>query len=113
MHLESLITQIVFIPALDMQVRLSRAETIHTENSYKFTDEQIGGLLAVQDFAWAALEGPARMVWRVSSPSGLNSCGLRLRPGRDHEILRVHRSGVAGAVLLIRMHVSCGSGADR
>ncbi len=45
MHLESLITQIVFIPALDLQVKLGRAETIHTENSYKFTDEQIAGLL--------------------------------------------------------------------
>ena len=45
MHLESLITQIVFIPALDMQIRLNRAETIHTENSYKFTDEQVRGLL--------------------------------------------------------------------
>ncbi len=50
MHLESLITQIVFVPALDMQVRLSRAETIHTENSYKFTDEQIGGLLGRAGF---------------------------------------------------------------
>jgi L-histidine Nalpha-methyltransferase len=45
MHLESLITQIVFVPALDIQVKLARAETIHTENSYKFTDEQIAGLL--------------------------------------------------------------------
>jgi L-histidine N-alpha-methyltransferase len=45
MHLESLITQIVFIPALDLQVRLARAETIHTENSYKFTDEQVAALL--------------------------------------------------------------------
>jgi len=45
MHLESLITQIVFIPALDLQVRLARAETIHTENSYKFTDEQVNALL--------------------------------------------------------------------
>ena len=45
MHLESLITQIVFIPALDIQVKLGRAETIHTESSYKFTDEQIASLL--------------------------------------------------------------------
>jgi L-histidine N-alpha-methyltransferase len=45
MHLESLITQIIFIPALDLQVRLARAETIHTENSYKFTDERVGSLL--------------------------------------------------------------------
>jgi len=45
MHLESLITQIVFVPALDLQVQLGRAETIHTENSYKFTGDQIAGLL--------------------------------------------------------------------
>jgi L-histidine Nalpha-methyltransferase len=45
MHLESLITQIVFVPALDIQVKLARAETIHTENSYKFSDDQIVGLL--------------------------------------------------------------------
>jgi L-histidine Nalpha-methyltransferase len=50
MHLESLITQIVFVPALDIQVRLGRAETIHTENSYKFTDEQIEGLLGRAGF---------------------------------------------------------------
>ena len=51
MHLESLITQIVFIPALDMQVKLGRAETIHTENSYKFTDQQVAGLLRRAGFA--------------------------------------------------------------
>lgn len=50
MHLESLITQIVFIPAIDLQVRLGRGETIHTENSYKFTDEQIAGLLGRAGF---------------------------------------------------------------
>ncbi len=50
MHLESLITQIVFVPALDLQVRLGRAETIHTENSYKFSDEQVGGLLGRAGF---------------------------------------------------------------
>ena len=50
MHLESLITQIVFIPALDLQVKLARAETIHTENSYKFTDGQVAGLLGKAGF---------------------------------------------------------------
>jgi L-histidine Nalpha-methyltransferase len=50
MHLESLITQIVFVPALDLQVHLGRAETIHTENSYKFTDDQIDGLLGRAGF---------------------------------------------------------------
>ena len=53
MHLESLITQIVFVPALDLQVRLGRAETIHTENSYKFTDGQICGLLGRAGFSIA------------------------------------------------------------
>ena len=50
MHLESLITQIVYIPALELEVKLARAETIHTENSYKFTDEQISSLLGRAGF---------------------------------------------------------------
>jgi len=50
MHLESLVTQIIYIPALELEVRLARAETIHTENSYKFTDEQIGLLLGRAGF---------------------------------------------------------------
>lgn len=45
MHLESLITQFVYIPDLDIEVRLSRGETIHTENSYKFTTESATCLL--------------------------------------------------------------------
>ncbi|AXC09573.1 Dimethylhistidine N-methyltransferase [Acidisarcina polymorpha] len=53
MHLESLITQIVFIPALDLQVRLARAETIHTENSHKFTDQQVESLLHRAGFSVA------------------------------------------------------------
>jgi L-histidine N-alpha-methyltransferase len=50
MHLESLITQIVYIPALDLEVKLGRGETIHTENSYKFSDEQISSLLGKAGF---------------------------------------------------------------
>ncbi len=50
MHLESLITQVVFVPAIDLLVRLGRGETIHTENSYKFTDDQIAGLLSRAGF---------------------------------------------------------------
>jgi dimethylhistidine N-methyltransferase len=37
MHLESLRTQTVNIAALGMSVQFARGETIHTENSYKFT----------------------------------------------------------------------------
>ena len=50
MHLESLITQVVFVPAIDLLVRLGRGETIHTENSYKFTDDQVAGLLGRAGF---------------------------------------------------------------
>jgi uncharacterized SAM-dependent methyltransferase len=45
MHLESLLPQRVAVRALDMEVRFSRGETIHTENSYKFTDQRVVSLL--------------------------------------------------------------------
>jgi L-histidine Nalpha-methyltransferase len=45
MHLESLIAQHLHIPALDMEVRFARGETIHTENSYKYTDASARQLL--------------------------------------------------------------------
>jgi L-histidine Nalpha-methyltransferase len=45
MHLESLIAQCVLIPALDLEVKLARGETIHTENSYKFTGERVEQLI--------------------------------------------------------------------
>ncbi len=37
MHLESLREQTVYIAALSLDIRFERGETIHTENSYKFT----------------------------------------------------------------------------
>ena len=45
MHLESLLAQKIALRALDMEVRFARGETIHTENSYKFTDERVLALL--------------------------------------------------------------------
>ena len=39
MHLESLLAHEVAIPSLDLTVAFRRGETIHTENSYKFTIE--------------------------------------------------------------------------
>jgi L-histidine Nalpha-methyltransferase len=45
MHLESLIAQQVRINALDLDVKFVRGETIHTENSYKFTRESIVSML--------------------------------------------------------------------
>ena len=50
MHLESLLAQKIALRALDMEVRFARGETIHTENSYKFTDERVVALLTRAGF---------------------------------------------------------------
>jgi L-histidine Nalpha-methyltransferase len=50
MHLESLLSQKITVRALDLEVRFARGETIHTENSYKFTDERVVALLARAGF---------------------------------------------------------------
>lgn len=44
-YLASLIAQCVTIPALDLKVGFTRGETIHTENSYKFTAESIASIV--------------------------------------------------------------------
>ncbi len=46
MHLESLVPQQVPIPALEIAIQFRRGETIHTENSYKFTPGSVCRLLA-------------------------------------------------------------------
>ncbi len=51
MHLESLVAQEVAIPALELTVSFRRGESIHTENSYKFTPESAAGLLERGGFA--------------------------------------------------------------
>jgi len=45
MHLESTQEQHVSIEHADLDVHFMRGETIHTENSYKFTDQRIRSLL--------------------------------------------------------------------
>ena len=50
MHLESLLPQKVAIRALDLEMRFLPGETIHTENSYKFTDESVLELLTRAGF---------------------------------------------------------------
>ncbi len=50
MHLESLLTQKVMVRALDLQLRFKLGETIHTENSYKFTDQRALALLTRAGF---------------------------------------------------------------
>jgi len=55
MHLESLVAQRVTIPANGiggaLKVRFAAGETIHTENSYKFTPATVEALLASADFS--------------------------------------------------------------
>jgi dimethylhistidine N-methyltransferase len=51
MHLESLVTQEISIPALELTVSFRRGESIHTENSYKFTPESVAGMLERAGFA--------------------------------------------------------------
>jgi dimethylhistidine N-methyltransferase len=50
MHLESLLSQKIALRAVDMELRFARGETIHTENSYKFTDERVVALLTRAGF---------------------------------------------------------------
>lgn len=51
MHLESLVAQKVTIPELDLEVSFRRGESIHTENSYKFTPDSVCALLTGCGFA--------------------------------------------------------------
>ncbi len=55
-YLESGRAQEVAIPALGMRVRFARGETIHTENSYKFTATMVDSILQnggfVRDCTW-------------------------------------------------------------
>jgi L-histidine N-alpha-methyltransferase len=45
MHLESTRDQRVDIPAAELSIQFAASETIHTESSYKFTQETLGALL--------------------------------------------------------------------
>ena len=61
MHLESLAPQRVAVRALDLDLRFAQGETIHTENSYKFTNQRVEELLARAGFRlrhqWADAKG--------------------------------------------------------
>lgn len=52
MHLDSRRNQMVHISALDRSFQLRRGESIHTENSYKFTTEAVEDLFLQSGFAW-------------------------------------------------------------
>lgn len=50
MHLESTLDQFVSIPGLEVEIFLRRSETIHTENSYKYTPDDVADLLTNSGF---------------------------------------------------------------
>jgi L-histidine N-alpha-methyltransferase len=50
MHLESMREQDVSIEYADLDLHFMRHETIHTENSYKFTDQSVASLLSEAGF---------------------------------------------------------------
>jgi L-histidine Nalpha-methyltransferase len=50
MHLESLIAQRVSLSALELDIAFVHGETIHTENSYKYTHEGVLRMLASASF---------------------------------------------------------------
>ncbi len=49
-YLESMAAQTAFLPALDLDVKFEAGERIHTENSYKYTDEMIESILRESGF---------------------------------------------------------------
>jgi dimethylhistidine N-methyltransferase len=50
MHLESTCEQSIRVSAAELELYFRRGETIHTENSYKFTDATLGALLSDSGF---------------------------------------------------------------
>ena len=69
MHLESTRDQRVHIAAAHLDVHFAKGERIHTENSYKFTDETIRILLRDAGFEVEQhLDRRARMVFRYARP---------------------------------------------
>jgi dimethylhistidine N-methyltransferase len=50
MHLESLRKQEVAIPMLDLRIRFSKGERIHTENSYKYTMPMVRKMFTEAEF---------------------------------------------------------------
>ena len=62
MHLESTRKQDVSIKDAGLELRFMPCETIHTENSYKFTDTGIGSLLSAAISGNTNMEGQPQLV---------------------------------------------------
>ena len=61
MYLESTVKQSVFLPALDLDVPFEEGERLHTENSYKYTEEMVNTIVHESGFTlektWADSKG--------------------------------------------------------
>jgi L-histidine Nalpha-methyltransferase len=66
MHLESAREQDVSIPHADLRLHFTRCETVHTENSYKFTDLTIRSLLRDSGFEIARTWKDSRSWYTVT-----------------------------------------------
>jgi dimethylhistidine N-methyltransferase len=81
MHLVSLADQLVSVPAAGLEIRLRAGESIHTENSYKYTSATLRHLADrsgfVEEAFWSDPKGWFRVQrWRraaVVTPSGLTT----------------------------------------
>jgi dimethylhistidine N-methyltransferase len=71
MHLVSARPQVVRIRALDREIRFDEGETIHTENSYKYSESEIDALLAAAGLAgehrW--MDGERRFTVVIARPA--------------------------------------------
>ncbi len=66
MHLRSVLRQTVHLAALNLRVSFAAGETIHTENSYKFTDDTIRSLLQQGGFELTQTWTDARHYFAVT-----------------------------------------------
>jgi dimethylhistidine N-methyltransferase len=77
MHLESMREQDVSIAAAQLELHFAEGETIHTENSYKFTDESVRTLMRDSGFeisdSWKDEHSHYAVV--LARPRGVRVCG--------------------------------------
>jgi L-histidine N-alpha-methyltransferase len=82
MHLESTRDQCVNIPAAQLTLQFAAFETIHTENSYKFTRNALGALLDDAGFTIEKTWMDPRQ-WYALTLAGLKGVPPPLVPGKS------------------------------
>src|ERR1700719_4605743 len=78
MHHESIRCQIVQVLAAGLELDFRNGDTIHTENSYKFTDETLRGLLSDSGFQIETTRKDAPLV-RTNAQPQMRTKQMRLR----------------------------------